>query len=1061
MQQICNALPMHTTFSKGIVFCGVICLRILFLLLLAIATPCPGIAQAAFHVAQYTSKQGLPQNSIRALAFDQYGFLWVATEGGVARFDGRRFRVIKKEDHPSINNQRFSHALACNDSTIVLADFLSGIYTVINNRIATLQEPNAQNMGIPALNGGPGNPNLLKNNPLIRKDILGVWPSNCTEAAILPTTKNRVFVVANYIKLLDLADGTHRVLRDNGFCGEQVASLQGNLLWLDESGRLQYFHPDAPASESCMLTHPTGHPWTKPFKKARLYSQYPFKQAFINDGKTLYMLEPAKDRAGYVVRVMVDQIPYRCILKSIAYRSTDGILVLGTDTRGLFVYTPQYFHTAYYKIQYNLYFNSYYAQWLLDHNSLLISNRQIVDPGNHIVKGTFPHKFNPTILCGDAQNRLYFCSGWEIYRCDSKNPNRSLQRLRTRSEVQSMVNIDGVVWLGTHGGVGYIRADSIQWVYQMPVQGQMFAIKCLAFDPEGDLWFGNHFQLCRLDTTTHRLDSFPQLENADSRIITRIGDKLFIGTYGSGYYVYYKGKLVRMPTGRNNELAHTHAFVTDEHGYLWLPTNKGLFKTHLDAVDAYLKDSTEALFYYAYLEEDGIQNTEFNGGCSPTHVWLPGGRLSLPTIEGLVDFLPRHTPHVLTKDSVTLESIEVDGIRHAPGTTLTIPYNHISISIRFASAWWGQPFNQEVWYKLEGLHAGFQLCEIGQTTYSIGHIKPGKYTLVFRRRSGFGPSDFVYSRQYLEVQIPWYSHRWAFALYSIGLLFGLWGLASLYTYSIRQRNKMLQLKVDEQTAAIRQANSSLEENLYQLEQSEQSLRRNMRVRDRLISIITHDILTPLRFIGLIARMGAEAPADESNEVDLSKKALSNVQHAVGKLFLSTQNMLNWVNVQQETFKPKHSNCSPFVITEKILQDFSEIARFQGNTMINAVGEDDVIYTDPQLLTIILHNLLSNAIKFTKKGVIKVVSGSTHERYYLEVKDTGRGMTPVQLHALRQGAIDQQHTASNDDASAGNGIGLSLVYALLQTLGGYWEIDSMEGDGVRVRIYLAMQQDKPL
>jgi len=1043
------------------VFCGVICLRIPFFLLLALAVHCPCVAQATFNVAQYTSKQGLPQNSIRALAFDQYGFLWVATEGGAARFDGRRVRVYNKEDHPGINNQRFSHALACNDSTIALVDFLSGIYTVTNNRISTLQEPSAQYKSMLAINGAPGDPRLLTQNPLIKKEILGGWPYNCTEAAILPTTKNRLFVVANHVKLLDLTDGTHRVLRDGGFCGEHVASLQGYLLWLDQAGHLTRLHPDAAASEPCTLIDQTGHPWTKPFKKARLYSQYPFKQVFINDGKSIYMLEPATDRAGYMVRVMVDEIPDRCILKSIAYRSADGVLVLGTDTRGMFVYTPQYFHTAYYTIKFNQYYNSYYAQWLMDHNSLLISNRQIVDPENHLVKGTFPYTFSATVLCADAQNRLYFCAAEEIHWCDSKNPNRSFGLLRNQTGVQFMANMDGVVWLGTYEGVGYIRADSIQWVHRMPDRGERFAVKCLAFDGKGDLWFGNHFQVYRLDTATQRLDSFPQLENTDSRVITRIGDKLFIGTYGSGYFVYYQGRLVRMPAGRNNELAHTHAFVTDEHGYLWLPTNKGLFKTHLDAVDAYLKDSTEALYYYAYLEEDGIQSTEFNGGCSPTHVWLPGGRLSLPTMEGLVDFHPRHTPHVLTKDTVTLESIDIDGVRHAPGATLTVPYNHISINIRFASAWWGQPLNQEVWYKLEGLHARFQLCEIGQTSYSIGHIKPGKYALVLRRRCGFGPSDFVYSRQYIEVQTPWYAHRWALALYSIGLLFGFWGLASLYTYSVRQRNNMLQQKVDEQTAAIRRVNTSLEENFHRLELSEQNLRRNMRVRDRLISIITHDILTPLRFIGLIARMGAEAPAQEEDEEGLTKKALSDVQHAVGKLFLSTQNMLNWVNVQQEAFKPKHSNCSPFVITEQLMEDFSEIARFQGNTMFNAVGEDDVIYTDPQILTIILHNLLSNALKFTKKGVIKVGSGNGHEGYYLEVEDTGRGMTQAQLHALRQGAIDQQHTASNDDASAGNGIGLSLVYALLQALGGRWEIYSTEGAGVQVRIYLYSKKDIPL
>ena len=121
-----------------------------------------------------------------------------------------------------------------------------------------------------------------------------------------------------------------------------------------------------------------------------------------------------------------------------------------------------------------------------------------------------------------------------------------------------------------------------------------------------------------------------------------------------------------MPEGRNHELSNAHSFIEDKAGYLWIPTNRGLYKTHLDAIEAYLKDTTFQLDYYAYNEDDGIHNTEFNGGCSPTHLWLPDGRLSLPSFEGLVSFIPEQTPHYFSKDSMVIEYVEVDGRRYRP-----------------------------------------------------------------------------------------------------------------------------------------------------------------------------------------------------------------------------------------------------------------------------------------------------------------------------------------------------------------------------------------------------------
>jgi signal transduction histidine kinase len=287
----------------------------------------------------------------------------------------------------------------------------------------------------------------------------------------------------------------------------------------------------------------------------------------------------------------------------------------------------------------------------------------------------------------------------------------------------------------------------------------------------------------------------------------------------------------------------------------------------------------------------------------------------------------------------------------------------------------------------------------------------------------------VYSQFPFAVATPWYATTWAFLGYAGAVLMLVWGLSSLRARAVRKRNIRLSQMVEEQTAA---------------------LRRNIRVRDHLMSIITHDILTPLRFIGLIAKHGSDTTSDASS--GQPAQALADVRSAIGKLFHSTQNMLHWATYHREGFRPVIARCAPFVVVDQLVQDFSEMSQFQGNEMVNEVPEDDVIRTDAQVLQVILHNLLSNAMKFTASGRIVIRSASTPDGYMLEVEDNGRGMSPDQLDAVRTGALNRLEMPI-DDLAAGTGIGLSLVAELVDALGGRWTIDSAAGRGVVVRIVL--------
>src|ERR1700761_405920 len=69
-----------------------------------------------YYLAHFTDENGLPQNSINDLLFDDNGFLWLASQVGLIRFDGFSFKLFAPDDKPAMSSNFIS--LARGDSDI-------------------------------------------------------------------------------------------------------------------------------------------------------------------------------------------------------------------------------------------------------------------------------------------------------------------------------------------------------------------------------------------------------------------------------------------------------------------------------------------------------------------------------------------------------------------------------------------------------------------------------------------------------------------------------------------------------------------------------------------------------------------------------------------------------------------------------------------------------------------------------------------------------------------------------------------------------------------------------
>jgi signal transduction histidine kinase len=110
--------------------------------------------------------------------------------------------------------------------------------------------------------------------------------------------------------------------------------------------------------------------------------------------------------------------------------------------------------------------------------------------------------------------------------------------------------------------------------------------------------------------------------------------------------------------------------------------------------------------------------------------------------------------------------------------------------------------------------------------------------------------------------------------------------------------------------------------------------------------------------------------------------------------------------------------------------------------------DLIVSTDAEKLETIIQNILSNALKFTDRGGIGINYGKEKETFFIEIKDSGKGIPEDKIPSI----FNRFYRIDRSD-SLGFGIGLAIVKELVTALGGKIEVESKVGQGTTFKINL--------
>ncbi len=229
----------------------------------------------------------------------------------------------------------------------------------------------------------------------------------------------------------------------------------------------------------------------------------------------------------------------------------------------------------------------------------------------------------------------------------------------------------------------------------------------------------------------------------------------------------------------------------------------------------------------------------------------------------------------------------------------------------------------------------------------------------------------------------------------------------------------------------RRINMLEEKNRLIREKSEQLIASNQ-TKDKLFSIIAHDLRSPFTsLLGFASLIKEEATAGNTKKVLLFTKQLTAVTKNTFELL---DNLLNWSRSQHDTINTNPQNINLYNCVGEITGEIKEKTEEKNIVVKIEVDESLVVNTDENILKVILRNLLSNALKFTRRGGL-VIIGCNDEinEHIIMVQDNGIGMTT--------GISDSLFTdkpvisAEGTENEQGSGLGLMLVKDFVTRTGG--------------------------
>lgn len=995
------------------------------LCLFGIAFTLPALLYAGGHVGwtvtNFNNENGLPQNSVRFIQMDDDGYLWLVTHAGIVRYDGQHFRLFDNSNSALRLNRYLAFGKDNNGRIYCLDD---DAQISFYNKRTGFSKPVAMPSMASTADGGLidlSRLDIAKMTTVIKKITHGVQLDG-TSFIFHATGKGRGFIVWDYsiasyiskgkeqrIDTIDFHPATEYAI---GCVGDKLCYISKNkdLILVDSNG--------VRTSQKIPFTIP----WDKLKSNSNVVAFFRQEhQMLLNVDGDIYEVTLDDDELEFRHIIEVKNIPF---IVSIRYYPKQNLLVIGSNTQGLFLFKKQQLVSV---GKDNTNADAFYALAPYGNNRV-IATTGILPYGRAVPDVYAP--MNRLSILRDHNNHYWYGSHFTLLETDGRL--RVLKRVPLLSARLMCIQEDeqGTIWLSqAHRDFGWVQDDTFQPYKLDSLEGK--GVKTInSFIPAGNQTFwlvGNH--LCMwLDVKHHRQRIYHEFDNMELRTayIDKKGN-LWVGSYGQGYYLFRNGRFIKMPEDKALALSIVHCFLEDNNGFIWMTTNNGLFQSAINDLYDYAAGKKGQVYHHYYGKESGLKVSEFNGGCTPSGLKLDNGSFAFPSMDGVVLFHPDSIKPVLPTGKLFMERILLDGVPVQKNELSEISPSFKRLELTVSSPYFGNPRNLNIQYNIGGLDDRWYPLDENDHIV-LNRLRYGHYKLRVRNQSGFGTNNYITTELSFYV-VPFFYQTWWFRI-AIGigiLLLIVLFIRVRYGYLIRQRNR-LEAEVKDRTSAL----------VY-----------NNKLMEKLTVMIAHDLKSPLHFLSKVT--GHLRKNVQQENLQAIERTSSEIKNTADQVYQFVEGFNLWASSFTEGFTVNKTSFALDELLQELRLFFKEMLEANGNRLFIVPPMHYLLHTDRELLKVILRNIIDNANKHTQACDISISAVAETEQYItITIADTGGGMSKPVLKRI-QDRITQASTAAGIERNSR--MGYQMIIDFSTRLEAKLDVQSEPGKGTSVTLHI--------
>jgi signal transduction histidine kinase len=970
-----------------------------------------------YTVSHYTDEDGLPQNSVKDIYKDDLGYIWLVTEAGVVRFNGKEFRVFDKTDLACIRSNRFPYILTVPEQ---------GTYAITEyGRLVELK-------------GGRAFCSTMEEKELNLKKKWNLIPGTVSSWTIgLP--QNFFSVTDTFLENSIIPFSQKKIINctrsnvyfsDNGVVDTVHFRSGANLLgffavdeqlYYFDAGVLTHIRPKSAGPVKLTGDILADRSYKGRNSEISFFWNLAMRSTILYCNKSFYDLEILPDGNLSTRLIFADFDISGEQIFTHYYDRTNRRLFLGSAIHGLFVLQEKPFSVL---VEKTNPYKAYYAIGVYDSISLatpsgVLFRKHSIVPLTNLIGEL---RVNQHVIQFDRYGSIWIKDDKTILRSDRSF--KSNVRLKFPQQISALYCSadDTSLWVGQQRGGLYqltISADTAGT--PRLVSSGIPTVVFMASESKGKLWIASTKGLFRFDLPARKLVSIDQFKNKHVRsIFVKAPGEIWITTYGDGIFLLRHNKLRQMPIDRNNALAASHCMLLDRYGFFWISTNKGLFKASRADLIAYADNKQAEIFYQYYGKENGLRTNEFNGGCQPCGVELANGTVSFPSLDGIVQIDPGKRLSELPDKPLLVDRVEIDNHQVAPKDTFMLPGKFDNFSVHISTVHFGSPKNLVMSYMLllDGKPDQWYPVK-GNNVISFSSLPSGMYELRIRKINGFGADNYSTATLRFIVPRAFYETAWFKLLVMLTVGLAVFLYTRIRLYFILKRNRMLDLQIARRTR-------TLTNTLRALKVSEASLRRQTQMQEMLIAAISHDIKSPMKYLTMVSkRMQHQLHKKDYASLEAFNES---IQDTSSKVYTILDNLVTYISFQLKGGHIRREAVDILKVVEDKINVFSAIASTNNTILSSNIAPGTYVEGDEALLAVIIHNLIDNAVKFTANGSVDIYTVSESDgRVVLIIRDTGTGIPPELVKWLN---TSSEQGLKMETISGHKGMGLMIIKELL-------------------------------